>query len=145
MAFQQEAVLLSSQLSGLPSHHSLLHYRSFSMKFFASLPSLPTISWIAAAAFALTTNVWNLQSKIDQSEPNWNDLLGRCWFSQVYSLPTVNASKKDILKGVKHFHKGVARHVVLKSMFHHKTGISEKKKKRTSRSAAHLCKYIFRL
>ena len=35
-----------------------------------------------AATFAFTTNLSNLWSKINQSEPNWNDLLGCCWLTE---------------------------------------------------------------
>ena len=137
VAFRQEVVLLSFQLSGLPWHHSLLHYRSFSMKLFAFLPSLATRSWIVyqRPLRLLLANLSNLQSKVGQSEPNWNDLLGRCWFSQVYSLPTVNASKKDICNGVKHFHKGVAS--CTQEYIPSQNGNFWEKKKRASRSAMH--------
>ena len=115
---QLETILLSFQDFGLAWHQSFLHHRPFSMKFLTSLPSLATRSSIVYQRWThekkrtlqplrllLFCQIFGANKPI-RTKLKWP--FGSLLTNWVYSLFTVNAKKKDILKGVNILHKGKA-------------------------------------
>ena len=91
-------------------YNTIAHFhRAFTL--FASLATRSSVvhrRWTHdnASTFAFTTNLSNLQSKINQSEPNWNDLLDHCWLEYI-SFYGKRYEKRHSWKESNIFSKGV--------------------------------------